>query len=1271
MRDFLATNHLCLPATSTCHFGEQGTWLDLRGERLHCIDHVAIPEEWLHCATHSQVLEEFDLATSKDDHRLVAIQLQWNDLVEIVKFQKRARRVVQIDYKRADITDTIRNYQPASWTADIEQHTEEFNQHLHLAMQLGEQPNVSQIKKHYSDEEAWNTRKIKLKHRATLKALRTRIAHDLLRRCFDAWRAKNSDLFTEGTCYTTMLHCWNFKHWIAFRRAAQKLKQQLCHAKQCKLQCVLDDMNAETAASEILRHLRSFKGPTNPKKLKQKTLPLVHDAEGNVCVHPAEALGVWVDFFMQMEGGHRTSLPQLRAEWIEELSQFASAEINIDISEVPTLTDLEISYRRVPCGRAQGPDGIPGEVCHYQPASIAKASYSQLAKLVCHGQEFLWHKGGQLTPAYKGKGPTSSCTSYRSLLVSSNIRKALHRTIRQSSASLYENFLEAQQVGGRRKIPVQLALHQVRAHMRRAANQGRSAGVLFLDLTEAFYRIMREITIGGTPTDELLAHAMHRLNLPPSALHDIRALLNEPSLLQQAGLSVTAQRCIQSIHTGTFFWLAGQHDAAKTSMGTRPGDCFVDIVFGYAWGIVLKKMEAPMVEHDLVDKLPAADCPNFFGDKLPGIPCTPSDYVFIGPTWMDDLALCVEGGSPQQLESRMGSVASFLLDLCKQHMMTPNLARGKTELLMVFRGAGSRRFTTKHYGPETSMTFPVICDTGMHHIQIVKQYRHLGGWLHHKPDQRADIKQKSVLAHETFSRHRKVLFANQRLPIAKRAEMFSTLVLTKMLYGADSWTMSTTRDKERLHAAIMRLYKRLIRWKPDMNMCDEMIILQTGLPSPTELLRRARLRYLSVLLNCDMPLIWSLLNEDHEWKRLIEDDLNWMWMQLRHSSSLQDPKGHLGQWILIIQDHKTYWKRLVNRACSHAILQRRKEVEVCELHRRLFERAVQCFGFPELPNPLVAGTRGDEDVEMFGCLTCRIACGSKAGEGAHMFRKHNMVATCRQWYDEPSCPSCLKFFHTMAKMKAHLYYSKVCRHRLLSRNMRCQHMPGTGSDADRSREAATHDFLLPPLKGEGPQLPPAHPREEICIDDNLHLHLVEAIDARQTFSQIDDSLGEYIMTHPISWSTWRATLRFFVDMFGEEDADFFQYDLTEFKAFFEKYLRTAAWPFLHSKRHEDGMHQQRTIAVCHNQCKWFLKHTGDFAVNAPRTFGRHRYVLHAFSGRRRVGDLQYFLERAAGGTNHIFCTSSLSTLLSTRPGATSRMLRQGAFGWKPLGLDGS
>ena len=112
---------------------------------------------------------------------------------------------------------------------------------------------------------------------------------------------------------------------------------------------------------------------------------------------------------------------------------------------------------------------------------------------------------------------------------------------------------------------------------------------------------------------------------------------------------------------------------------------------------------------------------------------------------------------------------------------------------------------------------------------------------------------------------------------------------------------------------------------------------------------------------------------------------------------------------------------------------------------------------------------------------------------------------------------------------------------------------------------------------------------------------------------------------------WKATLRFFVDMFEEEDADFFQYDIAEFKAFFEQFMRTTAWPFLQYQRRHDEVQQQRTIAACHDQCSWFLEHTGDFSVDVPRTFGRHRYVLHAFSGRRGVGDLQFFLERIAEG----------------------------------------
>ena len=76
------------------------------------------------------------------------------------------------------------------------------------------------------------------------------------------------------------------------------------------------------------------------------------------------------------------------------------------MEEVPTLTELELAYRRVACKKATGPDGVPGELCRFHPELLAPATYTQMLKLILHGQEPLLFKGGLLVPAYKGKGPT-------------------------------------------------------------------------------------------------------------------------------------------------------------------------------------------------------------------------------------------------------------------------------------------------------------------------------------------------------------------------------------------------------------------------------------------------------------------------------------------------------------------------------------------------------------------------------------------------------------------------------------------------------------------------------------------------------------------------------------------------------------------------------------------------------------------------------------------------------------------------------------------------
>ena len=108
---------------------------------------------------------------------------------------------------------------------------------------------------------------------------------------------------------------------------------------------------------------------------------------------------------------------------------------------------------RVTVEKAVGLDQIPPEARRQHVQQMVRLTYSQLLKIALHGQESIHHKGGRLTAAFKGKGSAQDCSTYRS--ISSQIGKCLHRTLRSFQASLYESYLQRQQLGGRKGIPVQ------------------------------------------------------------------------------------------------------------------------------------------------------------------------------------------------------------------------------------------------------------------------------------------------------------------------------------------------------------------------------------------------------------------------------------------------------------------------------------------------------------------------------------------------------------------------------------------------------------------------------------------------------------------------------------------------------------------------------------------------------------------------------------------------------------------------------------------------
>ena len=197
--------------------------------------------------------------------------------------------------------------------------------------------------------------------------------------------------------------------------------------------------------------------------------------------------------------------------------------------------------RRVPRGCAYGPDGLPGELCHHQLSAIARLLCPGLLKTMVHGHEPLVFKGEVLTAAYITRGKDQLTAGDLLDQCLSRLTWARRYTDRLGSthtASIY------------------------------TSNQSLLLSCQAM-WTETFYRAFREVPLGGNITDELLAHLMHKLRMPEDSLHDIHDLLQEKPAIELAGLDPLHQRCFRAIHLSTHFSMRNQHDASRTTMGTR------------------------------------------------------------------------------------------------------------------------------------------------------------------------------------------------------------------------------------------------------------------------------------------------------------------------------------------------------------------------------------------------------------------------------------------------------------------------------------------------------------------------------------------------------------------------------------------------------------------------------------------------------------------------------------------------------------------------------
>jgi len=359
-RRCLRTFEMCLPSTTCIHQGDRDTWTSIDGTTTHCLDYIAIPMTWLSSCKWSQVLHELDLATSRDDHQAVGIQLCWSKLIA-PKEQK--QELPFIDWTSpntpANLRTALNSMTVPSWDADIEAHECQMRTAFHEAMRNVRGKKPLGPKKSYISDDIWRTRQLMLHSRKQLKRGRALLGRECLAMAFKAWSQRDSDVSREeASQYGTTLRAGILHHMAALLCHRSQLRAQLKVAKTETMKKRLANIDENTPAGSILKLMREFTGPTNPRKRKQATIPLVHRPDETPCSSPSEALDVWIEFFASMEGGFRQTHDELKEDWLRSLKDRPRANFQIEAKQLPTLVDLELAYRKVACNKATGPDGI-------------------------------------------------------------------------------------------------------------------------------------------------------------------------------------------------------------------------------------------------------------------------------------------------------------------------------------------------------------------------------------------------------------------------------------------------------------------------------------------------------------------------------------------------------------------------------------------------------------------------------------------------------------------------------------------------------------------------------------------------------------------------------------------------------------------------------------------------------------------------------------------------------------------------------------------------
>jgi len=988
------------------------TWRCPRGTTAR-IDYLVVPTRHLSRVSGCDVPDSLDLSISSfEDHRVVRM---WTyaeeDIGADVPEVKRPplnKAALSDPGRVAGFKDALAEYVPLC-SYDISARVEHASSFIFDAAESSLGPRVAGPRKPWISSETWAVLKPQRRLRQAAFTARREVKTVWLQLVFVGWISVHKErlpldghgLVDVGASptYSEFRRAWMLrcrraaKLWsgvcdrafsVAKRIAADRLAFLEAKAEEASSSARHRDWKTSYAIVRSLGGKKSMSAPPQMRKL-----------DGSLTESATERDNRWVEHFTGVFGGHAATFDVIAAE-----------PVGPPVSYSPVRADFNVTsaaFSRLRNNKGVGSDGIPGEVLRAggdNAVSIAAPLFDDV--ITSEVWPVQW-TGGRLAEVHKAKGPADECDEYRGVVLENHLSKALKIVLAPFvNSAVYAN-MPGEQHGAMPGKGTDLATHLVLSFLQLCIMRQLCVFAIFIDLTKAFDRAVREIAMGfpsgcSDPSDHLRSLGLNERQVA----WIVEWLSVHGSQFERWGMSPKVLALVKNLHSRSWFSYGSVDSAIRIRKGGRQGCVFGSTVFNTPFAlaiqIIIERLDsvAAVLSLDVVHG-------TFWGGgasaDAAGEACEHKESVHVA--FVDDGVFYVAARTCALLDKLVDSLLGVISDVYSLLALDINFKPRKTEALLQYRGSGTAAAYAARRRPDGSLGVAVPGSDQV--IRVVGEYAHLGTIVSARGAERNDAVKKRTNASQAYFPIASKVYGARAIPIALRSSFMWTLVLSRLLYNVHIVVPSIPylRVLGGLYMRVIRKIHGAERYGPSVT--DAELRDQCRAPSIDCIVARARLRYLRRVLCGDHAALRTMLGQRAHGKRLpwvdlVVDDMRRLGQLVARCGHLGDPDVCVDAWVGYISASAERWR--------------------CDVNMLHFTSSVldrQAVGDVEVARP-------------FSCPHCDYAAATARQLGSHVRIKHGHRATQRQFAPASGvCPVCATTFSTRLQLLAHLCESRPNR----------------------------------------------------------------------------------------------------------------------------------------------------------------------------------------------------------------------------------------------------